>query len=114
MTRPLAYLICVTGVAWLGFESLRFRQAIRDSLQEADKRIQHVVPESAADAIKVLNSYYEDVYANMPSIFGPAGVFMVGATILFLVRRHGAEPASCRQGRDRTSVDNQTPPARPA
>ena len=87
MTRFLAYLVCLAAVVWLGFESLQFRQAIRDSLQEAYTRMYTVVPERATDAGKVLNSYYEDVYANMPSIFWPAGMLLAGATVLFLVRR---------------------------
>jgi hypothetical protein len=49
--------------------------------------MRHVVPEHATDAGKVLNSYYEDVYAAIPSIFLPAGLLMVGATVLILVRR---------------------------
>jgi hypothetical protein len=86
MSRYLAYLLCMVGFVWLGLESVRFRRSIRESLQAAYARMNDVVPAQATDAGKVLNSYYEDVYADLPSVFWPAGMLMAGATILFLVR----------------------------
>lgn len=112
MTRPLAFLLCLAGVVWLGYESLHFRQAIRDSLQEAYSLMGQVVPERSTDAGKVLNSYYEDVYASMPSIFFPAGMLFVGATVLFLMRR-SAEPGAPPNGGPTAAVDNSNAPGGP-
>ena len=97
MSRVLAYLLCVAGFVWLGLESVRFRRSIRESLQAAYARMNHVVPEQATDAGKVLNSYYEDVYAHLPSVFWPAGMLLAGATVLFFVRR-SADPCAPAKG----------------
>ena len=87
MTRPLAYMVCLAGFVWLGFESLRFRQTLRSSLHEAYSRLHRVIPDHATDAGKVLNSYYEDVYANIPSILLPASMLIAGATVLYAVHK---------------------------
>ena len=104
MSRYLAYLLCMVGFVWLGLESVRFRRSIRESLQAAYARMNDVVPAQATDAGKVLNSYYEDVYAHLPSVFWPAGMLMAGATILFLVRRR-ADPCAPAKGVGAASVD---------
>jgi len=104
MSRVLAYLLCVAGFVWLGLESVRFRRSIRESLQAAYARMNHVVPEQATDAGKVLNSYYEDVYAHLPSVFWPAGMLLAGATILFLVRK-SVEPCAPPKDVGSRSVD---------
>ena len=43
----------------------------------------HVIPEHATDAGKVLNSYYEDVYKHLPSILWPAGMLLTGQPFCF-------------------------------
>jgi hypothetical protein len=88
MIRILAYGFCLAGFLLLALESVRFRQVIRSSLHEADSRMEHVVPDRAGDAGKVLNSYYEDVHEHLPSVFWPAVMVMLGSTVLFIVRRN--------------------------
>ena len=112
MSRVLAYLLCVAGFVWVGLESVRFRRSIRESLQVAYARMNHVVPEQATDAGKVLNSYYEDVYAHLPSVFWPAGMLLAGATILFLARKR-AEPCAPPKGVGSGSVDTLNGPQGP-
>ena len=94
----------MVGFVWLGLESVRFRRSIRESLQAAYSRINRVLPDQATDAGKVLNSYYEDVYAHLPSVFWPAGMLMAGATILFLVRGR-TDPCAPAKGVGAASVD---------
>jgi hypothetical protein len=99
MIRILAYIVCLAGILWLAIESVRFRQAIRNSLQTAYSQLDRVVPDRADDAGKVLNSYYEDVYLHLPSTFWPAGILMVGSTILLMVRMpRRAEPTAPPNG----------------
>ena len=65
----------------------------------AYSQLDRVVPDRASDAGKVLNSYYEDVYIHLPSIFWPAGILMVGSTILLMIRVPSkAEPAAPPNG----------------
>jgi hypothetical protein len=100
MTRVLAYAVCLAGFVWLGLGSVHFRQAIRTSLADAYPRFERVVPpDHVGDAGKVLNSYYEDVYLHLPSIFWPAGMLMVGSTVLFIVRRPNKAERHCTEWR---------------
>lgn len=99
MTRALAYAVCLAGVVWLALESVHFRQAIRTSRDDAYSRMEHVIPDRVGDAGKVLNSYYEDVYLHLPSMLWPAGMLIVGSTVLFVVRRpNKAEPGAAPNG----------------
>jgi hypothetical protein len=99
MTRVLAYAVCLAGVVWLAFESVHFRQAIRTSRDDAYSRMEHVLPDRVGDAGKVLNSYYEDVYLDLPSMFWPAGMLIVGSTVLFIVPRpNKTQPGTAPNG----------------
>jgi hypothetical protein len=115
MIRVLAYGTCLAGFLWLALASVRFRQAIRDSLGDAYSQMAQVVPDRAGDAGKVLNSYYEDVYFNLPSVFWPAGIWMIGSTLLFIARqRHNPESATGSNGGLATPLDNSEVTKRPA
>lgn len=80
----LAYTLCLAGFAWIGIENLRFRQSIRTTLGDAYSEMEIVSPESAGGAGKVLNSYYESVYKNLPSTVVPGAMLMLGSTVLLL------------------------------
>lgn len=82
--RVVAYGLCLVGLCWLTVASVHFRQSIRSALNDAYSRLDRVTPTNATDAGKILNSYYEDVYRRLPDVFWPAGMVMVGSTILFL------------------------------
>lgn len=112
MTRLLAYLVCVAGFVWLGFESVRFRQEVRDSLQTAYAQMHQVIPDHATDAGKVLNGYYEEVYAKQPSIFWPAGLLLAGATALLLLRGN-ASPSFAENRGSAGSIDRSKRPGVP-
>ncbi|HZJ17959.1 MAG TPA: hypothetical protein VFD27_23105 [Chthoniobacteraceae bacterium] len=99
MIRLISYVLCLTAFIWLGVGSLRFRESIRVSLKEATSLMYRVDPDHAGDNGKVLNSYYEDVYDNMPAIVVPACILMVGATVLLLSGRvRKAEPGTAPNG----------------
>ena len=69
--------------------------------------MERVIPDRAGDAGKVLNSYYEDVYLHLPSIFWPAGMLMLGCTVLLMVRRpNKAEPDAAPNGGPATRLGN--------
>ncbi len=94
MIRVISFAVCIVSFAWLALGSLQFRQSIRSSVRDAYSLIHRVDPEHAADNGKLLNSYYEDVYRNLPSTIIPAGMLMGGATALLIIgKRRRAEPA---------------------
>jgi hypothetical protein len=88
LVRTVAYVICVLGVAWLGFGSLQFRRSLRTSLTAAYSQLNAVDPNSSGGSGKVLNSYYESVYDSLPHTFLPAALIIFGSTLL-LIRKKG-------------------------
>jgi hypothetical protein len=99
MIRVISYLVCLTALVWLGLSSLHFRKSIRTSLNDAYSLMRGVDPDHAGDNGKVLNSYYEDVYRNLPAIVPPACMLLVGSTALLLTGRcPRAEPLSSPRG----------------
>jgi hypothetical protein len=87
MIRIFAFVLCFSGFVWIGIGDLQFRQSIRTTLRDAYADMERVAPGSAGDAGKVLNSYYESVYAHLPPTVLPASMLMLGATILLIVRK---------------------------
>jgi hypothetical protein len=84
MIRVLAYIGCLMALAWLMVGHLHFRESLRTSLQDAQSLMGRVDPDHAADAGKVLNSYYESIYRRLPVVLWPAGILMVSSTILLM------------------------------
>jgi hypothetical protein len=116
MLRLLSYVFCVAAFLWLGLESLQFRRSIRSSLSNAYALMHRVDPEHADDAGKVLNSYYEDVYRDLPAIVVPACLLMLGSTALLLLRRaHKAGTCAASNGGRAAPVEKpsvtEEPPA---
>jgi hypothetical protein len=90
MIRIIAFVLCVFGFVWIGISNFQFRQSIRTTLRDAYADMERVAPGSSGDAGKVLNSYYESVYENLPPTVWPASMLMLGATILLFVRKQNA------------------------
>jgi hypothetical protein len=86
--RVVALIACWVGGIWLIGASLRFRQALRTNLQETyhDWR-----PLEANDTSKIINSYYEALYRDLPHTVLPAILVILGATVLFLMPK--SQPA---------------------
>lgn len=91
MIRFVTYACCFAAFVWLGLESLHFRKSIRTSLSDAYAMMQRVDPDHSNDNGKVLNSYYENVYRDLPAIVVPACMLMAGCTVL-LVTKRAAKP----------------------
>jgi hypothetical protein len=87
MIRLISYVLCLTAFIWLGLGSLHFRESIRVSLKEANSLMHRLDPDHAGDNGEVLNSYYEDVYKNLPPTVVPACILMIGATVFLLSGR---------------------------
>jgi hypothetical protein len=87
MIRILAYIVCLSGFLWLGLGSLRFRQSIRTTLNGAYSELHRLDPDSSDVSGKILNSYYESVYSNLPHTVLPATMLMLGATVLLLTKK---------------------------
>jgi len=87
MIRIFAFALCLAGFVWLGFGDLHFRRSIRTTLDQAYSELHRVDPDPAVGTGKILNFYYELVYRNLPHMFLPAAMLMLGSTVLFLTRR---------------------------
>jgi hypothetical protein len=90
MIRILAFVFCLSGFVWIGVGNLQCGHSIRTTLRDAYADMERVAPGSAGDAGKVLNSYYESVYHNLPPTVLPASMLMLGATILLFVSKRKA------------------------
>ncbi len=84
ISRNTTYFFCVAGFVWLGVGNLQFRQSIRTTRSEAYASLNQLDPDAADRAGKILNSYYESVYDNLPPTLLPGSILMLGATLLLL------------------------------
>jgi hypothetical protein len=87
MIRIFAYVACLSGFVWIGIGNLHFRQSIRTTLETAYEDMERLEPGSAGGVGKVLNSYYESVYNNLPATVLPASILMLGSTVLLFARK---------------------------
>ena len=86
MTRILAYVSCLAALMWLVVGQLHLRESLRTTLRDAYSLMGRVIPDHTADAGKVMNSYYESIYRNLPSVMWPVGILIVCSTILLKTR----------------------------
>lgn len=86
MIRTIAFVLCLCGFVWICVANLKFRQSIRTKLQETYIAMERVSPGSSDGPSKVLNSYYESVYEQLPPTLVLASMLMVGATVLVVMR----------------------------
>lgn len=81
----IGYVLCAVAFCWLAVDNLQFRQSLRTSLGEAYS----LMPQDEMNDRpgKVLNWYYESLYAQLPDPIAP-GLLLIGrAAILFISRR---------------------------
>ncbi len=84
MIRIISYLVCVACAGWLLWESIGFRKSLRDNKDTALGHIAEYEPDIYDADGKVLNGFYEDVYADIPNMILPGIIMLSGATILLL------------------------------
>lgn len=84
--RIFAFILSLSGFIWILIGNFQFRQSIRIELKDAERVMEHEAT-SSTDRYKVLNSYYESIYENMPPTFIPASMLMLGSALLLLARK---------------------------
>ena len=106
--RVAAYSACLLSVAWLFLDHLSFRQSVRTSLDSAYAYLHKSDTASLDHSGKVLNSYYESVYAALPHVVLP-GLILVAASSFLVFSRGPKKPNKAPEPTSGTV----TPPAEP-
>ena len=84
--RIAAYIACLLSIAWLFLDHLQFRQSLRTSLNSAYATLHRSDTASRDYSEKVLNSYYESLYAALPNVVLPGAILVAASTILVFSR----------------------------
>jgi hypothetical protein len=81
--RVLVFAVALCSFAWLTYESLHFRKAIRTNKGQVYSETQRSDPEAASAGEKMLNGYYESIYRDLPSILVPS-LILLGCSVALL------------------------------
>lgn len=82
----VGYFLCAVAFSWIALDNLQLRQSLRTSLSEAYSLMSQ--DEVNGQPGKVLNWYYESIYAQLPDPTAPGLLLICGAAILFISHRH--------------------------
>jgi hypothetical protein len=86
--RLISFVIFIVAIMWLALDHLRFRHSLRTSLNAARSVSNELKLESTSGSTdKVLNFYYESVYADLPHVTLPVFLLVAGSTALLLFRK---------------------------
>jgi hypothetical protein len=83
--RIVAFAACLIGAAWIVASSVGFRASLRTQLERTYSRIYERGPAPPNDTSKIINSYYEALYRDLPATIVPALLIAFGAAVLFVL-----------------------------